>query len=604
MRIVSLLIAASTLSVSWAQEEKKESPQPEQRKIPAALAESEAALKRWQADAPSTLAEAHTALERMLSPQTLAEIDAMSSEDGMIKYHFGLGLSIRNGWGLWRGSPLAKHMQELGFMHPDDMSGVILNTFWCKRHEQDFRLKERGANYKKYWDDAKKAEEDEENREKNVKAAMRRMMMGLRLEKREVPVVQMPNRSSGMNVRFLSPFRNGVFLTTYCQGSISSTRLSTTEGLYVDAADGTVRKKPEYDDAVGRGFYFSAADRKLHKMNPGEDFYVLGCYFDLVDCKIHRIRVPEVNEVYASVVAGERAWFAGLTNGKAVLVGVGDRDRITLPLPQEDEIPDLGLDGPSLLAVYSKTIFRLTERKWTLLHSGDILLPRSGLPAQRYGNMVFLRDEGRGEKCKRLWWLTLGEKPHLSVLDYDSGLPGPPAIHTPASGVETFIPTGTPGWDESSSYCVTRSGDLWACAGTSLVRRSKDGRYSIAIMNDSLQFTEDRSGSRVTDGDLSVSAVAALPDDTLLLAGHTGLYRLKGDKLVQELAFAPPESKDGSGPVVWNWWTPSNILVLNDQSYVLGTARWEGIYLLRRGNDGQWSFLRADDSKRGDPVVW
>ncbi len=67
----------------------------------------------------------------------------MQSEDEMIQYHMGLGISIRNSWGLWAGGPLAKHMQELGFTHPDDMSGVILETFWCKRHGKDFRLKER-----------------------------------------------------------------------------------------------------------------------------------------------------------------------------------------------------------------------------------------------------------------------------------------------------------------------------------------------------------------------------------------------------------------------------------------------------------------------------
>jgi hypothetical protein len=115
MRIVSLLSILLSLSVVSAQEQKKDNPPQEQPKLPAALAESMAVLERWQANAPATLAEAHTALERMLSPQTLAEIDAMPSESDMIKYHFSLGLNIRNGWGLWRGSPLAKYMQELGY---------------------------------------------------------------------------------------------------------------------------------------------------------------------------------------------------------------------------------------------------------------------------------------------------------------------------------------------------------------------------------------------------------------------------------------------------------------------------------------------------------
>jgi hypothetical protein len=105
-----------SLSAVRAQEAKKENQQQRESKIPA------------------TLAEAHAALERILSPQMPAEIDAMPSESRTIQYHMGLGAALRNSWGLWHGSPLAKHMQELGFTHPDTMSGVILETFWCKRH--------------------------------------------------------------------------------------------------------------------------------------------------------------------------------------------------------------------------------------------------------------------------------------------------------------------------------------------------------------------------------------------------------------------------------------------------------------------------------------
>jgi hypothetical protein len=548
MRIVSLLIAVLTLSVSWAQEEKKESPRPEQRKIPAALAESEAVLKRWQADAPSTLAEAHTALERMLSPQTLAEIDAMPSEGGMIKYHFGLGLNIRNGWGLWAGSPLAKHMRELGFIHPDDMSGVILGTFWCKRHGQDFRLKERAEASKKAMEAAMKADGEEKNRVERAKAAIRNMMMGLQFKQRDVPTVPMPDHTYWcLRARFLSPFRAGVFLTVYS------------------------RTSPRDNTFVTPGYYFARTDRQ-----------------------IHRIRVLEVNEVHSTVVAGSRAWFAGTTNGKTVLVGVSDQDRITLPLPEDGAPPQLAIDGQSLLAVYPQTIYRLTDRTWTLVHSGNILLPRSGPPPHLHGNMIFFRDEGRNENAKRLWWLTLGEQPTLTALDHDTGLVGPEG----------------PRWENSFSCCVTENGDLWACVGEgyaqkSLLRRSREGSYSIAIVNNSVQFTGALLGSRGADQGLSVSAVTALSDDTLLLAGETGLYRLKGNELVQDLAFANTREQISPEKGIYGsrWhWDASNVLVLDDKAYFI-SATFGGVYLLSKGSDGQWSFLCLDE-KLGDPVTW
>jgi hypothetical protein len=313
-----------------------------------------------------------------------------------------------------------------------------------------------------------------------------------------------------------------------------------------------------------------------------------------MDRKIHEIRVREVNDVCSAVTIGTWAWFTGTTEGKAALVGLNGQDRITLSLPQEGEPPQLGIDGQSLLAVYPKTIFRLTDQKWTRVHAGDFWLPRSGPPAQAYGNAVFFRDEGPYESRKRLWWLTLGAQARLTCLDRDTGLVGPDA----------------PRCDNSFSCCVANSGALWVCVGgggsnpTSLLRRSQEGKYSIAILNNSVQFPEDLLGSPETDRGLSVTAVAALPDDTLLLVGNTGLYRLKGNELVQELAFTNTrqEISNESGKVVSHWrWYPSNVLVLDDRSYFISGA-FGGIYLLNKTSDSQWSFLSLDE-KLGDSVM-
>lgn len=550
MRIVSLLIVLLSLLVVSAQETKEDNRPQEQRKI------------------PTTLAEAHAELERILSPETLAEIDAMPSESDMIKYHFGLGMGIRNGWGLWQGGPLAKHMQELGFIHPDDMSGVILNTFWCKRHGQDFRLKERAAEYKKYWEAAQKAQEEEKNRVKKAKAAMQKMMMGLRFEKRDVPVVRMPDHTDWrLRARFLSPFRGGVFLTA-CRYNTRK-----VNPLLVPARTGA---GPYWQTRVDNG-----------TTTPGY-------YYDPADRKIHRIQVQEVNDIFWGVVAGQRAWFAGTTNSKAVLVGINGQDRMTLPLPEDGEPPELGIDGQSLLAVYPTTIYRLVDRTWTLVYSGDILLPHSGPPPQMHGNRIFFRDEGTHENRKRLWWLTLGEQPILTALDRDTGLVGPEG----------------PRWENSFSCHVAKNGDLWTCVGEgyapkSLLRRSGEGSYSIAIMNNSVQFAGELLGSGEADQGLSVSAVTALSDDTLLLVGETGLYRLKGNELVQDLAFTNTheELSREKGIYVSRWkWDASNILVLDDKSYFI-SATFGGVYLLSKSSAGQWSFVCLDE-KLGDPVVW
>jgi len=346
------------------------------------------------------------------------------------------------------------------------------------------------------------------------------------------------------------------------------------------------------DDSVVRGLYLGA-DRNLRQTKPCDNFHTQGLYLDLKEHKAHRIRVEEVNEVYAVVVGGERAWFAGLTNRKVVLAGVGNKDHITVPLPQQDEIPDLGVDGQSLLAVYSKTIYHLTDHNWALVHSSDILLPRSGLPPHRHGNMVLLRDEGMMRTHKHLWWLTIAEKSYLHLLGRDMGLFGP-IVRSSGHSEEVYY-VGPPDWRDTSSYCMTSSGDLWACIadGSFLLRRSKDGSYSIAIAYNSVSFSGDPSAQKEADQNLSVSAVAAMPDDSLLLAGRTGLYRLKGNELVQELAFTIASQSD---------WSPSNILMLDDQSYVIGSGSRYGVYLLHKGTDGQWNCLPVDESR--DTVVW
>ena len=44
--------------------------------------------------------------------------------------HFQLGMSLRNRWGLWKGSRLKDYFEGLGLRHPDDMSGLIFRAYW------------------------------------------------------------------------------------------------------------------------------------------------------------------------------------------------------------------------------------------------------------------------------------------------------------------------------------------------------------------------------------------------------------------------------------------------------------------------------------------
>ena len=48
--------------------------------------------------------------------------------------HFGLGMGMRNRWGLWGRNALTEHMHERNIHHPDSMSSEILHALYAKWH--------------------------------------------------------------------------------------------------------------------------------------------------------------------------------------------------------------------------------------------------------------------------------------------------------------------------------------------------------------------------------------------------------------------------------------------------------------------------------------
>jgi hypothetical protein len=99
---------------------------------------------------PKNLEDCFKELEKMLPPDLIAEMKT-ETEDNMVKYHRGLGMWMRNNWGLWSGSRLAKYFNALGIRHPDDMSGIILDSFWRHLNNKPIQLKEQIRYYQNYW---------------------------------------------------------------------------------------------------------------------------------------------------------------------------------------------------------------------------------------------------------------------------------------------------------------------------------------------------------------------------------------------------------------------------------------------------------------------
>jgi hypothetical protein len=99
---------------------------------------------------PSSLSEALREFDQML-PESVKVSMRCGSEDDMSRYHFALGLWVRNNWGLWAGGPLAEYFRELGINHPDDMSGIILTSYWRQLQERPLELDAQVMYYQNYW---------------------------------------------------------------------------------------------------------------------------------------------------------------------------------------------------------------------------------------------------------------------------------------------------------------------------------------------------------------------------------------------------------------------------------------------------------------------
>jgi hypothetical protein len=113
---------------------------------------------------PIDLEDCFLELEKMLPPDFIERIKK-KKESEMINYHLTLGVWIRNNWGLWKGSRLKDFFKKHDVRHPDDMSGIILTSFWRHLNGQPIDFEEQSGMYREYWDTIEKMMKALEGRE-------------------------------------------------------------------------------------------------------------------------------------------------------------------------------------------------------------------------------------------------------------------------------------------------------------------------------------------------------------------------------------------------------------------------------------------------------
>ena len=112
---------------------------------------------------PTNLKEAMDALDLILGHEDKRVFGEVGEEKVNAMFHHSLGRHLRNKWGLWdEKSELRQWFKRRGIWHPDDMSGIIITSYYRDIHHSYIKLDEQIKHYLDYWKDQPKQETKEE----------------------------------------------------------------------------------------------------------------------------------------------------------------------------------------------------------------------------------------------------------------------------------------------------------------------------------------------------------------------------------------------------------------------------------------------------------
>lgn len=107
---------------------------------------------------PKDLEDCFTELSKIMAPENLERFKTGDENTVVGGAHRGLGMWLRNNWGLWSGSRLAVYFKQIGLTHPDDMSTIILRSYHRRLNGKDIQLEQQIDYYQDYWKKVKERE--------------------------------------------------------------------------------------------------------------------------------------------------------------------------------------------------------------------------------------------------------------------------------------------------------------------------------------------------------------------------------------------------------------------------------------------------------------
>lgn len=100
---------------------------------------------------PKNLTECFNEIDHFFKQSDKESIKSKTESEFTGGSHFSLGIWMRNNWALWKGSRLSKYFNEMEIFHPDDMSGIILTSYYRFLLGKDIQLQKQVDYYKIYW---------------------------------------------------------------------------------------------------------------------------------------------------------------------------------------------------------------------------------------------------------------------------------------------------------------------------------------------------------------------------------------------------------------------------------------------------------------------
>jgi hypothetical protein len=114
---------------------------------------------------PKDIEDCIAQINSFWTESTKLKMKNLTENEFSAKLHLSFGMWMRNNWQLWGGSRLSKYFNDKGVYHPDDMSGIILDSYHRNLNGQEIKLDEQVKYYQEYWEKSNLAEEERKQKE-------------------------------------------------------------------------------------------------------------------------------------------------------------------------------------------------------------------------------------------------------------------------------------------------------------------------------------------------------------------------------------------------------------------------------------------------------